>query len=113
VELKWKLRTFLKTLKTFTEHPAVNAPNRTLQAHEPNVVQGETSDGRYILFGTMNRHTVAPPAGIINCTQVKTVFSRHLCIKTNILPRQARDKHRESTQKKVRFSSPAPAAGAR
>jgi hypothetical protein len=28
----------------------------------------------------------------------------HLYIKINILPRQARDEHRESTQKKVPFS---------
>jgi hypothetical protein len=34
----------------------------------------------------------------------KTVFLSHLCIKTIILPRQARDKHRESTQKKRPFS---------
>ena len=35
------------------------------------------------------------------CTRVKTVLLRHVYIKTNILPRQARDKHRESeTQKK-------------
>jgi microcystin degradation protein MlrC len=27
----------------------------------------------------------------------------HLYIKTNILPRQARDKHKESTQKRVAF----------
>ena len=32
----------------------------------------------------------------------KTVFFRHL-YKMMILPRQARDKHRESTQKKERF----------
>jgi hypothetical protein len=38
------------------------------QAHEPNVVQGRTQDGQYILLGTMNAHTVAPPAGIINCS---------------------------------------------
>jgi len=29
----------------------------------------------------------------------KTVFFSHLCIKTNILPRQARDKHRENSKK--------------
>jgi hypothetical protein len=29
----------------------------------------------------------------------KRHFLRHLCIKTNILPRQARDKHRENSQK--------------
>ena len=33
----------------------------------------------------------------------KTVFFSHLCIKTNILPRQARDKHRENS-KKDRFA---------
>jgi hypothetical protein len=33
----------------------------------------------------------------------KRVFSRHLYIKCIILPRQARDKHRESTQKKDRL----------
>ena len=33
----------------------------------------------------------------------KRHFLRHLYIKTNILPRQARDKHRESTQKRVAF----------
>jgi hypothetical protein len=33
----------------------------------------------------------------------KTYFLRHLYIKTIILPRQARDKHRESTQKIVTF----------
>jgi hypothetical protein len=33
----------------------------------------------------------------------KTYFLRHLYIKTIILPRQARDKHRESTQKRVTF----------
>jgi hypothetical protein len=32
-------------------------------------------------------------------------FLRHLYIKCIILPRQARDKHRESTQKKCRFPS--------
>jgi hypothetical protein len=31
----------------------------------------------------------------------KRHFLRHLYIKTIILPRQARDKHRESTQKRV------------
>ena len=36
---------------------------------------------------------------------VKTVFLGHLHLKTNSLPRQARDKHRESTQKTERFSS--------
>lgn len=39
-----------------------------VQAHEPNVVQGRTRGGQYILLGTMNAHTVAPPAGIINCS---------------------------------------------
>jgi hypothetical protein len=34
----------------------------------------------------------------------KRHFLSHLYIKINILPRQARDKHRESTQKKVPFS---------
>jgi hypothetical protein len=33
----------------------------------------------------------------------KTPFLRHVYIKTIILPRQARDKHRESTQKKEAF----------
>ena len=41
----------------------------TVQAHEPNVVQGKTRDGQYILLGTMNAHTVQPPAGIINCSR--------------------------------------------
>jgi hypothetical protein len=36
----------------------------------------------------------------------KTAFLSHLYIKTNILPRQARDKHRESTQKKMPFLAP-------
>jgi hypothetical protein len=31
----------------------------------------------------------------------KRVFLRHLCIKLIIVPRQARDKHRESTQKRI------------
>ena len=35
--------------------------------------------------------------------RVKTVLLRHLYMKTNILPRQARDKHRENSQKKGRF----------
>jgi hypothetical protein len=33
----------------------------------------------------------------------KTAFLSHLYIKTIILPRQARDKHRENTQKRCRF----------
>ena len=33
----------------------------------------------------------------------KRVFLRHLYINAMILPRQARDKHRESTQKETRF----------
>jgi hypothetical protein len=37
----------------------------------------------------------------------KTAFLSHLYIKTIILPRQARDKHRENTQKKMPFSAPA------
>jgi hypothetical protein len=36
----------------------------------------------------------------------KTAFLSHLYIKTIILPRQARDKHRESTQKKMPFFAP-------
>jgi hypothetical protein len=53
----------------------------------------------------------SPPPTVANCTTKasceatcegnKTVFFGHLYIKTNILPRQARDKHRESTQKKT------------
>jgi hypothetical protein len=35
----------------------------------------------------------------------KTVFLSHLCIKTKILPRQARDKHSENYKKKDRFTS--------
>ena len=44
-------------------------------AHEPNVVEGRikssssSSAGEYMLLGTMNAHTVAPPAGIVNCTR--------------------------------------------
>jgi hypothetical protein len=34
----------------------------------------------------------------------KTVFFRHLYIKTNILPRQARDKHRENSKKEAVLS---------
>jgi hypothetical protein len=33
----------------------------------------------------------------------KTAFLRHLYIKTNILPRQARDKHRENSKKDAVF----------
>ena len=40
------------------------------QAHEPNIVHGKTTDGQYILLGTMNAHNVAPPAGIINCSNI-------------------------------------------
>jgi hypothetical protein len=39
----------------------------------------------------------------------KTAFLSHFYIKTIILPRQARDKHRESTQKKMPFFAPASA----
>ena len=35
---------------------------------------------------------------------VTSVCLGHLCMNTNILPRQARDKHRESTQKQTVFS---------
>ena len=41
-----------------------------MQAHEPNIVHGKTTDGQYILLGTMNAHNVAPPAGIINCSHI-------------------------------------------
>jgi hypothetical protein len=34
----------------------------------------------------------------------KTVFFSHLCIKTNILPRQARDKHGENSKKEAVLS---------
>jgi hypothetical protein len=34
----------------------------------------------------------------------KTAFLSHLNLKTNILPRQARDKHRENSKKRCRFS---------
>eukprot|EP01046_Picozoa_sp_COSAG06_P078123 COSAG06_NODE_25781_length_628_cov_22.017013_1_plen_147_part_00 len=37
----------------------------------------------------------------------KTAFLSHLCIKTIILPRQARNIHRETQQKKMPFSAPA------
>jgi hypothetical protein len=33
------------------------------------------------------------------CRICKTYFLRHLYIKTNILPRQARDKHRKNSKK--------------
>jgi hypothetical protein len=35
----------------------------------------------------------------------KRLFLRHLYIKTNIVPRQARDKHRENSKKRDRLSS--------
>lgn len=52
-------------------------------AHEPNMVQGRlkasssadesengaAAAGDYMLLGTMNAHTMAPPAGIVNCTR--------------------------------------------
>ena len=38
----------------------------------------------------------------------KTAFLRHLYIKTNILPRQARDKHRENSKKDAVFRTPSP-----
>jgi len=42
--------------------------------------------------------------GGIELSQVrKRVFLRHYTLKMMILPRQARDKHRESTQKRTRF----------
>jgi hypothetical protein len=34
----------------------------------------------------------------------KTAFLSHLYMKTNILPRQARDKHRENSKKTAVFS---------
>jgi hypothetical protein len=40
----------------------------------------------------------------VNPAVRKTTFLSHLYIKTNTLPRQARDKHRESTQNRCRFS---------
>jgi hypothetical protein len=40
-------------------------------------------------------------------TKNKTATLSHLYIETIILPRQARDKHRESTQKKMAFFAPA------
>jgi hypothetical protein len=40
-----------------------------------------------------------------NCPVKKRHFLRHLYIKGIILPRQARDKHRESTQKQMAFPS--------
>jgi hypothetical protein len=42
-----------------------------------------------------------------------SVFLSHSCLKTNILPRQARDKHRESTQKKTDLSRHPYARGCR
>jgi len=41
----------------------------------------------------------------INLSGNKTVFLSHLYIKTNILPRQARDKHRENSKKEAVFTS--------
>eukprot|EP01046_Picozoa_sp_COSAG06_P072067 COSAG06_NODE_20913_length_776_cov_2.901034_1_plen_115_part_00 len=43
----------------------------------------------------------------------KTAFLRHLYLKTIILPRQARDKHRESTPKKMWLFSHRRAVGKR
>ena len=56
-----------------------------------------------ILAGNENKPTAKP--GISNATIrcEKRHFLRHLYIKTNILPRQGRDKHRENS-KKVPFS---------
>jgi hypothetical protein len=50
---------------------------------------------------------VTSPRGFLLNTYEKTAFLRHLHIKTNILPRQARDKHRENS-KKMPFSQVAP-----
>ena len=43
-------------------------------------------------------------------TGEKTVFLSHLCIKMLILPRQARDKHGESTKKRTVFFAGLPGA---
>ena len=48
----------------------------------------------HLLFRVSHRRSNSP-------WLVKTVFWSHLCIKTIILPRQARDKHRESTQQRL------------
>ena len=55
--------------------------------------------------GTLERTTSSlsslhPPRPGPRALRIKTVFLSHLYLKTNILPRQARAKHREGTQKR-------------
>ena len=54
-----------------------------------------TAKGRFLAGAGYRRDQ---PKGALRCA--KRHFWRHLCIKAIVLPRQARDKHRESTQKK-------------
>ena len=56
---------------------------------------------RVRMGGLSQRRSWRP--GTLVAPRSETPFSYHLYIKTIILPRQARDKHRESTQKKMAF----------
>jgi hypothetical protein len=57
-----------------------------------------------IVFLLQAREEVTPSLLLIILPLLKTAFLSHLYIKPIILPRQARDKHRENSKKRCRFS---------
>jgi hypothetical protein len=66
------------------------------------------ADGAWRIAGTFNGIVVGDPADRPATVPTnplgqgeKTVFLSHLYIKTMILPRQARDKHRENSKKRA------------
>ena len=66
-------------------------------------------DGRWVdPLAILQHQVLIGPCHAVHAKNLrKTAFLSHLYLKTNILPRQARDKHRESTQKKMPFFAPA------
>ena len=68
----------------------------------PKLTAVEKDTARRVLMRAPRARTLAQVKELVDWCE-KRHFLRHLCIKTNLLPRQARDKHR-GNQKRVPFS---------
>jgi hypothetical protein len=64
----------------------------------PHELRYESFDGTAIQGWVMPPHSGPPADGTKVPTGTKTPFLSHLYAKTMILPRQARDKHRENSK---------------
>ena len=79
-------------------------PRQARDKHRENSINDVFLQARNAHTTTSEQPGPARTTSMLSTQAVRNrVFLRHLYIKMIILPRQARDKHRESTQKRTRF----------